>query len=110
MTRVEIHTLRCDASDREGRPLCHASLDDDTPRELRRQAKRLGWLRRVDGYDYCPDHAYDDKPSPRGTCTGCGKDRMVRRDGTIGRHIDMGTRSADQLYCPGVGKPPKEDR
>lgn len=46
--------------------------------------------------------------NPRGTCTGCGQNRMVRRDGTIGRHTDMATRSTDHLYCKGTDEPPLE--
>mgnify|MGYP001564356436 CR=1 FL=1 len=46
---------------------------------------------------------------PRGFCSWCKESRALRSDGTIGRHLHMHSRSADQLYCPGTGKPPVQD-
>lgn len=46
---------------------------------------------------------------PRGLCSSCHTPHLVRDDGTIGRHVHMSTRSPNQLYCAGTGKPPIQD-
>ena len=109
MTAVKSWSLWCDHPACATADAYNLARDYATLAPLRDHAVRIDGWTHVDGKDFCPDHSAPQTPvkrSPRGVCSGCGQERRLRLDGTLGGHNHLTAQGYAMAYCEGVGKPP----